>query len=415
VNKDAHPRRLLIPLGIGLILSLLGDATLYNVLPDPDIAAVAGVSVGSVGLLLGVNRLVRLVSNGPAGALYDRLPRRPLMIGAMTLGALSTVSYVLGRGMLPLLVGRLAWGVAWSGLWIGANAMILDISGKARRGSLSGRLQMWFFIAVAMSSFASGFFTDLFGFHRGLALSAALAGLAVLIWAVFLPETKPAHPAHLDDSPKHRDSLSGPLPWKAGLVAGFPLFAARVVFAGVLAATGILWLSEFFGDSLVFRQAVIPIATLSGIFGSGRVLISVASAPGVGKLSDRLGKRWIVLAWVFVSGGLGLWAMSRPFFPLALAGALLAAVSGGSIPALVPAIVGDQTDSGSQGKALGLVYSVGDLGSAIGPPVALGLYPQIGLAPVYLGCAVLYGILAIFCWVESRSEGLPRLENKAVL
>ena len=73
------PNRVLAVVGIGLVLSLLGDQTLYTVLPDPALAAQAGLTLGMVGLVLGVNRLARVLINGPAGYLYDRLPRRWLM------------------------------------------------------------------------------------------------------------------------------------------------------------------------------------------------------------------------------------------------------------------------------------------------------------------------------------------------
>ena len=68
------PGQVLVPVGIGLTFSLFGDATLYTVLPDAGIAAQAGVSLGMVGVLLGLNRLARVVFNGPAGILYDRCP-----------------------------------------------------------------------------------------------------------------------------------------------------------------------------------------------------------------------------------------------------------------------------------------------------------------------------------------------------
>ncbi len=43
----------------------MGDATLYIVLPTH--TAEAGIPLASVGILLGVNRAVRLLTNGPAG------------------------------------------------------------------------------------------------------------------------------------------------------------------------------------------------------------------------------------------------------------------------------------------------------------------------------------------------------------
>ena len=70
------PARVLWPLGLGTALSLLGDATLYTVLPIH--AADAGVTLTAVGILLGANRAIRLFLNGPAGLAYDRWPRRRL-------------------------------------------------------------------------------------------------------------------------------------------------------------------------------------------------------------------------------------------------------------------------------------------------------------------------------------------------
>ena len=90
------PGQVLVPVGIGLTFSLFGDATLYTVLPDAGIAAQAGVSLGMVGVLLGLNRLARVVFNGPAGILYDRFPRRKLMIAAIWIGVLSTVFLCIG-------------------------------------------------------------------------------------------------------------------------------------------------------------------------------------------------------------------------------------------------------------------------------------------------------------------------------
>ncbi len=87
--------------------------------------------------------------------------------------------------------------------------------------------------------------------------------------------------------------------------------------------------------------------------------------------------------------------MSLPVFSLSLIGAVLAAVSGGSIPAIVPAIVGDQVNPQQHSRVLGLIFTAGDLGSALGPPFALGLIPIFGLNTIYGWCAILYGLTAL--------------------
>ncbi|MCU0502628.1 MAG: MFS transporter, partial [Anaerolineae bacterium] len=85
------PFHVVIPLGLAVCLSLLGDLTLYAVLVTQ--LDVLGLSLAAVGVLLSVNRLVRIPGNLVAGILFDRWGRRPLFLVGMTLGVLSTASY----------------------------------------------------------------------------------------------------------------------------------------------------------------------------------------------------------------------------------------------------------------------------------------------------------------------------------
>jgi len=157
MSDNKSSRFILNLLGIGTAISLLGDATLYTVLPHPDISAQLGITLSMVGLLLGANRAVRLVLNGPVGVLYDRLPRRGLLIASLTLGACASVFYALGHGFWPLLMGRVFWGLAWSLLWVGGNSVVLDVSTEENRGRNSGIYQMWFFYWHSKLLFYRGF------------------------------------------------------------------------------------------------------------------------------------------------------------------------------------------------------------------------------------------------------------------
>ena len=395
-NPSTSTNRILVPLGIGLALSLLGDATLYAVLPLPKFSAQAGITLAAVGLILGMNRLVRIVFNGPAGYLYDRFPRRPIMLASLLIGSIATAFYALGSGLAVMIIGRVLWGLAWSGLWIGANTIALDISKANNRGKINGRLQMWFYIGVASSSLLGGLFTDLFSYRGGLGLSSILSFLGFLLWLRFLPETRPTQTQEKETA--QQKSSSNHFPWKLTIACGFPYFMMRFIFAGVLAATTILWLSQFISeDGFQLNGLAIPLATLSGIFIALRVLVSVLSAPQIGHFSDKLGRRWTVLAVILLLfGGGGLWLLSLPVFWLSFIGALLAAVSGGSIPAIIPAIVGDQVTQQQRSRTLGFIFTAGDLGSALGPPFALGLITSLGLNTIYAICAGLYALTALY-------------------
>ncbi len=405
MNRISNPNRVLTPLGIGLALSLLGDTTLYAVLPSPEISKQVGLSLAMVGFLLGVNRLVRLLFNGLAGSIYDRLPRRPLMLVSLAIGTLSTAFYAFGSGPYLLTTGRVLWGMAWSGMWIGANSMTLDISNDLNRGKLNGRLQMWFFIGIAISSFCGGLFTDLFTYRGGLWLSTFLTGVGLLVWIKFLPETRPTHLKSTTSTDQKLSNYKN-FPWRLTLSCSAPFFVNRVVFTGVLGSTTILWLSQFVQDgSFSFSKITIPLATMSGTFISIRILVSIFSVPQVGRFSDHINRRWLVLTIVFIMfGATGLLLLAAPKMEISIFGILLAAVAGGSIPALIPTIIGDQVPQHQQARALGYIFTFGDLGSAIGPPIALGLVGIIGLPTLFVGCSVLLLLTGLFTTIFAFQE-----------
>jgi MFS family permease len=386
-----------------VVLSLLGDNTLYTVLPNPEIAAQTGLSLTMVGVVLGINRLVRVVFNPLAGSLYDRMPRRGLMVASIGIAVLSTSFYALARGAELLLAGRVLWGLAWSGIWVGANTVALDCSDIGNRGRIAGRLQMWFFLGAAVSALAGGLFTDLLGYRSGLWLSSLLTFLAFLLWLGFLPETRTKQLSEAKPDSGLNPAL--PFPWSQTLSASLPYFALRFAIAGVLSATTILWLSQFVDGGVSVMGLAIPLATLTGSFVALRVLISMLSAPAAGSISDKLSRRWIVLTIALILGGAGLWLMSFPGLISALTGALLATISAGGIQGLVPATVGDCIGADQQSRALGIVFTVGDLGSALGPPLGLWMIGFIGLGGVYQMCAVLFIVIGGFAaWQASKER-----------
>jgi MFS family permease len=381
-ETSIHPRRVLLPLGLGTALSLMGDGTLYTVLPTH--TAEAGIALSSVGIILGVNRAVRLFLNGPAGLAYDRSPRRRLFVPALFIGALSTAVYAATRGFWPLLVGRLLWGLAWSGIWVGGATVILDVTAAQDRGRWTGLYQTWFFLGAALSTFAGGLLTDWLGYGATMWIGAAVTTAGGVVALILLPETRSAHsnlgtPSIEEINPRLRANRGL---WVAASLQGIN----RFVTAGVLAATIALLVQ----DRLSSANLALGVATLTGVLMAGRTLLSMVAAPLAGTASDWLGSRWGVAAWGLAIGvvSMALVAWGKPL--AILAGVSLGAVAGGSVQALVTALTGDVVNEAQRGRAIGLLHTAGDLGSAVGPPAAYVLMPWIELRGVYLLCAGLF-------------------------
>jgi MFS family permease len=359
----------------------MGDATLYTVLPTH--TAQAGIALGGVGVMLGANRAVRLLLNGLAGRAYDRWPRRWLFVPALFIGALSTAIYAATHGFWPLLVGRLLWGLAWSGIWVGGATVILDVTTDRDRGRWTGLYQTWFFVGAATGSFSGGLLTDWVGYANAMWIGAALTAVGGVIALLALPETRD-RPTEYTSPPHARPRLRANL----GLWAVASLYGVnRFVLSGLFGATMALLVRDRLGGYLP-----VGVATLAGMLSAGRTAISMGAAPLAGAASDRLGGRWRIAVWAVAVAVAGMLLMvwRQPF--AILGGMVLCAVAGGGVQALATALIGDLVASDQRGRAIGAVHTAGDLGSATGPLIAYAMLPWVGLGGVYLLGAGLFAI-----------------------
>ena len=376
----------------------MGDATLYTVLPTH--TAEAGITLAAVGIILSANRFIRLFLNGPTGVLYDRSLRKRLFVPALFIGALSTAIYAAWEGFWPLLAGRLLWGLAWSLIWVGGATIILDVTADRDRGRWTGLYQTWFFLGAAMGAFMGGLLTDRIGYSAAFWIGAGVTTLGGAVALIYLPETRSAraNSAHLyHDSPRK---------WRPNneLLSVVSLQGInRFVTAGVLAATIALLVQE----QNLMDNLVLGVATVTGILIGLRTILSMFAAPLAGSLSDRSGNRWGITLVGLIIGALGMLLLIRPEPVFMLIGIGFSAVAGGSIQALVTTRTGDLVNQEQRGRAIGLLHTSGDLGSALGPITAYFLLRWMNLGQVYILCAALFALgagISLRMYMRHRSS-----------
>jgi MFS family permease len=357
---------------------------------------VVGISLAVVGLLLGVNRMIRIPGNLAAGALYDRSRRRRLFLTGLSLGIVSTLSYGLVRGFWPLLAGRVLWGVAWSLINVGGYTMILDRSIASDRGRMMGLYQMAFMLGLTISPILGGILTDALGFRQAMLVCALVSGLGLAVALLALPETRP-HGGMGRDRVWGGPARQRLLDWVGGLrlvdrrilVVSYIYFVTLFVSSGVLMSTLGLYLERGWGAGISLGGAVVGVASLAGLMLAMRALLGIVAGPVAGIVSDRMGDRWPVMR-----GGILLAATG--FLALALLGSVGAVTAGvaavslgaGALATTLAAIVGDLAQEGQQGMAIGGLATAGDIGSALGPPLAYALAVILDLQWVYLICVL---------------------------
>ncbi|MEJ2749180.1 MAG: MFS transporter [Anaerolineae bacterium] len=407
MNKPISSWRVLLSVGIGTCLSLIGDAALYTVLPTH--TADAGVVLASVGILLSANRWVRLATNGAVGWLSDRWPRRRVFVPALFLGALSTAIYALRPGFALFLLGRVLWGVAWSGIWVAGNATIFDIASDGNRGRWIGYYHISFFLGAASGSLLGGLLTDWVGYQGAMGIAAGLTTLGALVALLFLPETRgiKGRTEIVENTAVSTPKLSSSQTIELSAAVSLLGFN-RLVLAGILMSTFGLFLQQLLGETVMVGRWVIGVATLTGLGLGTTALFNMASAPLVGRLSDRVSSRWRVVSGSVAAGmaGFGLLAWGLPL--AILFGLPLTSISSGSNQGLSTALVGDLSGSSGRsrsGRYLGILFTVGDLGSAIGPPLAYALLPLWGIQGVYWLCVGALGIMLLVSFWQGDKGG----------
>ncbi len=389
--------RLLLPLGLGMALSLTGDSTLYAVLPNQIEAA--GIGLGAVGVLLGANRLIRIPGNLLAGALNDRLGRRRLFLTGLTLGVLSTLSYSLARGFWPMLAGRLLWGTAWALINVGGYTMILDRSTPADRGRMTGLYQMAFMLGLTISPILGGTLTDFLGFRPALRICAAISTTGLAVALVALPETRPpaAGQSRTENSFQHQHPIEAAKgrPWADAdlLRADLIYLLVLLVNSGILMSTLSLHLKQQWEGISSPAGTATGVASLAGAMLAMRAVLGMLAGPAAGSLSDRVRGRWPVIWGSLLVSSAGFLALALlPGLWAVPIGVILVASGAGASAAVLAAMVGDRAKGNHPGLAVGGMATAGDIGSATGPLLAYALIPLLSLRLVYLLCA---GALAL--------------------
>jgi len=399
------PWRVLLPLSTAAALSLLGDSALYTILPSH--TKTAGIALGSVGLVLGANRLVRIFLNSPVGALYDRVGRRGPFIVALGLGTTSTAVYALARGFWPLLMARLLWGTAWALIMVGSYNILFDISSPTDRGRITGTYHSLAFLGSATSMLLSGFLNDLLGYRSTFLICATGTGLGMLVALVFLPET-----GRTRSLPESATATASPFRrWNGHLLSvSYASFAGTFVGNGILMSTIGLLLKDRFGDPAQIGSLVMGVASLTGIFLSSRTLLCIVFNLASGYGSDRLGRRGPVALTGLLTllAGLLLLAWGADTRAVIL-GFILAAIGDGVVFTSLAALTGDLVAGEGQGMAVGFFATAGDIGAASGPVLGYLIAERWGLPWTYLLCALLIGSA---CAILTRS-GIQRVSVAA--
>ncbi|WP_230077412.1 MFS transporter [Brevibacillus sedimenti] len=134
--EGKHGKTQVMALALVTAMCVLGDSVLYVALPL--YWREAGLdALWQVGVLLSVNRLVRVPLGPLIGKWYERTGGRSGLAIAVFLAFVTTASYGF-QGFWLWLLMRCLWGAAWTFLRLGAYSLIVSVSDDGNRGHFMG-------------------------------------------------------------------------------------------------------------------------------------------------------------------------------------------------------------------------------------------------------------------------------------
>ena len=400
-----------------MALALLGDSFLYAVLPTRPSSF--GVSVAMVGVLLSINRFVRLLSNPLAAAVFRRFGSRLPFYAALAATVAATATYGLAKGFWILVWARILWGLCFSLLRLGGYVAVLEVSTESSRGFFMGFYQGVSRLGSVAGVLLGGLLTDLMGQRETILLFAGITALGlpmallgrergrraggVLVTTARAEQdaagaSEPAL-AHLDVEASPGQSSPRPNP----LAINYAGFAHGLVIGGLVTGTLGFLLRDLVGSEVGIWGVTMGVATLSGSLLSLRWFSDLGLGAYLGHLSDRWGRRRVIVA--------GLLAVCVALLVLAVVRSLTAV-----IPAVVGMFVAATALTVSLDSAAGdLAARTGDvrvmtryatwldLGSALGPVIGLALGTAAALRVVYVGGGAILVSAAILFLLAQRT------------
>jgi MFS family permease len=393
-GREYGVRRVVASLVAGVFVGGVGGGVAFPTLPT--LGGVLGISPLVVGVILSANRFTRLLANAPAGAVLDRVGTRRPMIAGFALMGVAPFGYVLGlhADLVPyatpaavFVAARVLWGFGSAFVFVGAFSTITHVTTPANRGKWIGYMRGGQSLGFPTGLVVGGLVADAYGYEAAFVTAGTAGMLAALVAFAVLPDVS----ADVDAGARLRD-----LPGIVGaddriLTVGLVNLVVRFLFAGVLLSTIVLY-----ADTYGIEVGLLSATGASGVVMAVSVVGASLATVAVGRASDRVSNRALVTipAIVVLAGGFVLLA-TVPTLVAVLVGVLAIGVGvGGTNPPLL-AYLGDISPADDVGK-LGGIYNVfGDMGSTLGPLVALPLVERVGFEAGYLACAGLVALAGL--------------------
>ncbi len=347
-----------------LSLALFGDALLNLILPT--MYRDFGLTVLGVGILLSINRFIRLGANYLVIPIAQRTGLRRVAFVGVGLATFATTGYGVVNGFILFVIFRISWGLAYA--FLRMSTLGYATRDQTQMGKQLGISSSVIEIGPFIVLIGSATLLNWLGVRSSFILLGMLTALGFGIVAS-LPQ----------DNYREQKSESFRLPRSEDWFVFVSTFGAEGIFRVTVV---LMWLAADFSLATAIQYG--------GLILAGQRLVKVVLSPIAGNLADRWGMTrlfygsGILVALGFAIAGSGLY----------LPGSLGIIIGVGGVMTLAPGIA-VQRQPQYRLLAVASVSTWRDMGAAIGALIGPIAVVSLGISAVYLGVAgiVFLGIL----------------------
>jgi MFS family permease len=382
----------------GLVGGMIGQERTVLPLLARDVFGLTAVSaVLSFVLAFGVTKAL---TNLAAGALADRLGRKPVLVAGWLVGLPVPLLLIWAPDWTWVLVANVLLGINQGLAWSSTVIMKIDLVGPKSRGLAVGINEFAGYLAVGITAFLTGYIAQRYGLRPApIYLGVAYAILGAALSILLVRDTRDHVRLEIKGSqqPETRTDF-----WHIFTLTSFRdrnLFAASQAGLVNNLNDGMSWgiFPLFF---VAFGLSVERIGILKAVYPAIWGILQVATGP----LSDRWGRKGLIAAGMWVqAAGLLLTAVTRRF-EYWLVGSVLLGIGTAMVYPCLIAAVSDASHPTWRARSLSVYRFWRDLGYAIGA-LSAGIIADI------FGMAWAIGAIAALTFVSGAIVGLLMREG----
>lgn len=365
-------------------LSMTGFAIIMPVFPQR--LQALGLGAETLALMEGAFGLGMFLLSTPMGTLAGRIGRKPILL--ISLAGFIVTNLLLAFVNVPLLfiLIRFVEGMVISGLMPASLAIVGDTIPTAKQGRWIGFLTTAQATGIALGPGIGGFLYQAWGFTSPFLFSASIALLASLLCILLVPETLPAQLR--GEMKAHQETKTR----EQGLIGLVWLFAPFLFID-----FGLIFIYPFvFPQYPFFFEKVLHYSTAQyGLIISVYGLALAVFPLFLGRLSEQLPKKPLIIAGSVLFGALNLFMFVAPTYPLLLVGSALAGLGSAFAEPALGGIYLAATTNSNRGQVMGIRGSAISLAVMLGPLVQALIGPWTGPQMTFAIGIVLSGLIVL--------------------